>query len=103
MAASMNYRDRELLDLCYKIDCTAQIPGACEGGPGEPMHSNQYRHGKGKSIKAHDCFIASGCRKCHVEFDQGKRLCREEKFAIWQDAHDRTMLKFWQLGLVRVA
>lgn len=99
----MNYRDRALLDLAYKIDCTLQIDGICEGGRGEPCHSNQSRHGKGGMIKAHDLFFASGCRCCHRELDQGKRFTREEKADIWQRAHERTLLQLFQLGLVRVA
>lgn len=99
----MNYRDRALLDLAYQLNCTLQIDGVCEGGPGEPCHSNQSRHGKGGSIKAHDCFFASGCRSCHRELDQGKLFTREEKADIWQRAHDRTMLQLWEQGLIRVA
>lgn len=98
-----NYRNRQLLDLAYRIDCTAQIEGLCEGGPGEPMHSNQSRHGKGGALKAHDCFFASGCRACHRELDQGNRFNREEKFEIWQRAHERTLLALFDEGLLRVA
>lgn len=98
----MNYRDRALLDLAYQLNCTLQIGGVCEGGPGEPCHSNQSRHGKGGSIKAHDCFFASGCRSCHRELDQGKRFTREEKAEIWQRAHERTLLQLWEQGLIRV-
>lgn len=98
----MNYRNRALLDLAYQLECTAQIPGVCEGGPGEPMHSNQARHGKGGALKAHDVFFASGCRACHRELDQGHKFNREEKFAIWQTAHERTMLQIFDLGLVKV-
>lgn len=97
------YRDRALLDAVYQIDCTLQIPGVCEGGPGEPAHSNQGRHGKGGSIKAHDCFVAAGCRACHRELDQGKRFTREEKADIWQRAHEQTLLQLFQQGLIRVA
>ncbi len=99
----MNYRDRSLLDLAYQLNCTLQIDVVCEGGPGEPCHSNQSRHGKGGSIKAHDCFFASGCRSCHRELDQGKRFTREEKAEIWQRAHERTLLQLWEQGLIRVA
>lgn len=98
----MNYRNRDLLDLAYEIDCTAQLP-CCEGGKGEPMHSNQSIHGKGASIKAHDCFFASGCRSCHRELDQGKTMTKEEKREVWQRSHNSTMLQLWQLGLIRVA
>ncbi len=98
----MNYRDRALLDLAYQLDCQFGLP-CCEGGPGEPCHSNQHRHGKGGSIKAHDCYFASGCRSCHRELDQGKTMTKDERRQVWQDAHERTFLQFWQLGLIRVA
>ena len=99
----MNYRNRALLDLAYQIECTLQLPGQCEGGIGEPCHSNQSVHGKGGSLKAHDCFFASGCRSCHRELDQGKRYTREEKREFWQRAHERTLLALWERGLVKVA
>lgn len=97
----MNYRNRDLLDLAYQIPCTINLP-CCEGGMGEPAHSNQSRHGKGGSIKAHDCFFASGCRACHRELDQGKTMSREEKFDVWQRAYERTMLELWRRGLIGV-
>lgn len=98
-----NYRDRDLLDLAYRIQCTLLIPGVCVGGYGEPCHSNQSRHGKGGALKAHDCFFASGCRACHQELDQGRRYTEEEKALIWQAGHERTVLAMWQDGLVMVA
>lgn len=98
-----NYRDRKLLDLAYELECQFRLPGICEGGPGEPAHSNQSRHGKGGALKAHDCFFASACRACHRELDQGKTMSREEKFEAWQRAHESTFLALWQLGLIRVA
>lgn len=99
----MNYRNRKLLDLAYRIDCTVQIPGLCDGGPGEPAHSNQSRHGKGGALKAHDCFFASACRSCHRELDQGRRFSREEKFDLWQKAHERTLLALFEGDLLRPA
>lgn len=99
----MNYRNRDLLDMAYQLPCQFQFPGICEGGAGEPCHSNQARHGKGGAMKAHDLFFASGCRSCHMELDQGKKLTREERREAWQWAHERTMLKLWQMGYLRVA
>lgn len=99
----MNYRDRALLNLAYEIDCQFRLPGICEGGRGEPCHSNQPRHGKGAGIKAHDCFFASGCRSRHRELDQGKTMTRDEKREAWQWAHEKTMLALWRQGLIRVA
>lgn len=97
----MNYRNRDLLDLAYEITCTFRLPG-CDGGFGEPAHSNQSAHGKGGSIKAHDCFFASGCRSCHRELDQGRTMDRETKFHVWQRAHNETMLELWRRGLIGV-
>lgn len=98
----MNFRSRELLDLAYLLPCQYQLD-CCEGGnAGEPSHSNQPIHGKGMSIKAHDCFFVPACRSCHVEMDQGRRYNREEKRDIWNAAFFRTTLLLWQMGLIQV-
>lgn len=97
-----NFRNRALLDLAYQLECQLQLPG-CEGGiAGEPAHSNQSRHGKGGSIKAHDCFFVPACRSCHVAIDQGKHMTREEKFDAWNAAFERTYLALWERGLIKV-
>lgn len=96
------FRSRELLDLAYQLPCQLQLP-CCEGGDaGMPCHSNQSKHGKGGSIKAHDCFFVPGCGACHRELDQGKTMSREEKFDAWDDAFRRTVLLLWQRGLIKV-
>jgi hypothetical protein len=59
-------------------------------------HSNQSRHGKGMSIKAHDCFIAFLCNRCHYEIDQGSKLSKEERIDLWQRAHEATLLHLFQ-------
>lgn len=84
----MNYRNRKLLDMAYQFDCFLGFDG-CEGGPGEPAHSNQAWHGKGGAMKAHDCFYVPSCRSCHRELDQGKTMDRETKFAEWNRAFGR--------------
>ena len=84
----MNFRDRDLLAMAYEFPGLLQLPG-CEGGPGEPAHSNQSIHGKGGALKAHDCFHVPGCRRCHREIDQGRTMDREEKFAAWNRAFGR--------------
>lgn len=79
-------RSRRLLDLAYQYQCLLRLP-CCEGGDaGEPAHSNQSLHGKGGSMKAHDCFHVPACRACHMELDQGRTMTREEKFAVWNRA-----------------
>lgn len=87
--ANNHFRSRAILDLCYEFPCQLQIHGVCEGGAGEPAHSNQSIHGKGGGIKAHDCFVVPACRPCHREFDQGRTMDREEKAALWNRAYGR--------------
>ncbi len=97
----MNYRSRPLLDLAHRIDvcmcCLEPAPDGCE-----PAHSNQSRHGKGMSIKAHDLFHAAIKHDCHAKLDQGKHLSREERTELWQIAHERTLLEYFRRGWLKV-
>lgn len=95
-------RDRALLDLAYQIPCQVRLPG-CDGGPGEPAHSNQQRHGKGTGLKAHDCFYAAACRSCHHQIDNGAKMTREERADAWQRGFERTLVELWGRGLIRVS
>lgn len=97
----MNYRNRELLDLSADQTCQFQIPGVCLGGPCVTCHSNESEHGKGVSIKAHDCFSAWGCYACHVFYDTGP-ASRAEKQAVFRVAMERTILAMWRQGLVGI-
>jgi hypothetical protein len=54
-------------------------------------HSNQQKDGKGMGIKAHDYRIAALCFTCHADIDQGQRLNKEERKAVWDEAHRRTI------------
>lgn len=49
-------------------------------------HSNQSIHGKGKAIKAHDCYVAALCYTCHSALDQGSDMTREERVEMWNAA-----------------
>jgi hypothetical protein len=98
----VNYRNRKLLDLAYELPCMLQLP-CCEGGVGEPAHSNQSKHGKGGAMKAHDCFFVPGCRSCHRELDQGRTMSRDEKRQVWDEAFLRTYVALWEQGLIKVA
>jgi len=81
----MNFRSRRLLDKAYQHPCLLRLP-CCEGGVGEPAHSNLAIHGKGGAMKAHDCFHVPACRACHREFDQGKTMTKDEKAALFHRA-----------------
>lgn len=104
--AATNHRDRGLLDLAHGLhECQMQLPGVCVGyelAGCEPAHSNSGRHGKGRSLKAHDCFHAAACHACHSEFDQGHRFSKEEKAEFMQRAIERTALEYWKRGWVAV-
>ena len=101
------YRDRHLLDLAEGQGCTN-----CGSELGVvAAHSNQLEHGKGKSHKAHDCFTAWLCIRCHRWLDQGTGTDptglyqdgRADKREMWQRAANRTLLELWRQGLIRVA
>lgn len=55
--------------------------------PTDPAHSNWAIHGKGKSVKASDIYIAALCRYCHNELDQGSKLTEDERKVMWWHAH----------------
>lgn len=97
----MNYRDRKLLDASYQFGCMLRFPG-CEGGAGEPAHSNQSKHGKGGALKAHDCFHIPACRSCHRELDQGRSMERELKFAEWDRAFGLYLPQLFESGILGV-
>ena len=64
-------------------------------------HSNQLRDGKGRSIKAHDYRIAALCFRCHSLCDQGKDLSKEERLAMWEDAHRGTVGWLFEQGILK--
>jgi hypothetical protein len=54
-------------------------------------HSNWECHGKGKSIKASDQYVAALCAVCHAAIDQGKHLTDLQRWRIWFAAHRNTV------------
>lgn len=93
------YENRRLLDLAHNLhECTHCGRYVPEGL--EPAHSNQSRHGKGMSMKAHDCFHAALCHACHARLDQGSDLSREMRHALWEAAHENTFLLYLALGWI---
>jgi hypothetical protein len=87
-------RSRPLLNAIKALDC--QHCGA--RGPSDPAHSNQGCHGKGKSIKASDIFVAALCRTCHRQVDQSSTLSQEERLAIWMPAWRKTVREVLRRG-----
>ena len=61
-------------------------------------HTN-WQGGKGRGIKADDNLIASLCYRCHTEIDQGSKLDKSQRQAIWCNAHEKTVKKLLALEL----
>ena len=60
-------------------------------GETQAAHSNQSIHGKAKSLKASDEFVAALCQKCHYEVDQGKDLSKQARMDLWEFAYKNTL------------
>lgn len=106
----MNYRNRRLLDLAHGIQ-KCQNCGAWRGEGMDPAHSNLGEHGKGKGLKAHDCFFAALCAACHRWLDAAGRgrdpserfdPTREGKREMFARAMHATWLTCWRAGWLAV-
>lgn len=89
-------RSPALLKACRAIPCTN-----CGRDDGTvcAAHSNQAKHGKGRSIKASDVFVAALCHLCHFMLDQGSRLSRAERESMWDACHFQTVRELLTRGL----
>lgn len=100
----MNWRSSAYLREAQGQECQVRIEGVCNGNPETVVaaHSNQYIHGKGGALKAHDCFVAWACSDCHRELDQGHKLTYDQKAHYWQRGFERTLLAAFEQGILRV-
>jgi len=89
------YRNQKLLETDREIEC---VKCGAEDGTVVAAHSNQLRDGKGKGIKAHDYRIAALCYRCHMAIDQGHRMNKQEKEAMWEEAHRKTIGYLFERG-----
>jgi hypothetical protein len=86
-------RSKKLLKLVAGLDCQA----CGSGNMVQAAHTN-WGAGKGRGIKADDNMVAALCLKCHYEIDQGKELSKEERQAMWGNAHRATVAKLIDQG-----
>ncbi|NNH35734.1 hypothetical protein HLH12_09275 [Acinetobacter sp. NIPH 2377] len=66
----------------------------CGNPHSQAAHSNNAKHGKGRSIKSSDQFTVSLCRSCHFQFDTfqlGNRAESEAMFDQWLVKTNRMM------------
>ena len=67
-----------------------------------PAHANWQQYGKGAGLKAHDCFVAWVCMACHDIIDgRTGRLTDAEKHEMWQKAWIKTILLWFEGGVVK--
>ena len=99
-----HFRSKKLTDSARDQAC--QNCGSM--GTTVSAHSNWMAHGKGKSIKAEDCFIAWLCKDCHFwcDFGTGNDITDlwddGEKKGMWQAAHDKTLHELFKQGKIVV-
>lgn len=88
-------RDTRLRTMCQQLPC--QHCGSTTGSTW--AHSNWLCHGKGKSIKASDIWVAALCDACHRELDQGSRMAEAGRWLLWLAAHVKTVSAAQASGL----
>lgn len=89
------YRNKRMLEKMRELPCASC---GADDGTVVAAHSNQQRDGKGMGIKAHDYRVAAMCFVCHQELDQGKNWTKEERAAIWEEAHRKTIGWLFERG-----
>ena len=95
------YRNKKILRSAKGQPCTVRSVW-CNGDPATTVaaHSNQSIHGKGKGIKAHDCYVAYACSGCHRWLDESA-ASRAEKVEAFNAAMHRTWLLLLQNGVLK--
>ena len=95
----MTYRDRRLLEVVREAPCMVCFK---QDGTVVAAHSNQLRDNKGRGTKSHDFRIAAMCYTCHTRCDQGRDLSKEERIAMWEEAHRGTIAWLFLNGKLKV-
>jgi hypothetical protein len=108
------YRDKDLLELAKGEKCLLQAHPRCYGDHGETTvacHSNLLIHGKGKSLKAEDCYTVWGCYMCHKWLDTSQAGYEEKEKAFenafvrqlhaWADIAYSPTMKPWKVEAAR--
>lgn len=97
---------KKLTDMARHYHC---MNCGIDDGTIVSAHSNSGRHGKGMARKAHDVFVAFLCFRCHGWLDQGAGrdptniYGPDDKQEMWRHAHDKTLLRLFIDGRLRIA
>lgn len=89
----MIYRNKKLTESARNAKCVS-----CGNDDGTVVwaHSNKYRHGKGRGIKAHDLFGCYLCYQCHTLFDNGKM----PPYTFQVESIDDWFLVMWERSMI---
>lgn len=97
----MTYRNAKLRESAKHESCVScGAPDCCW------CHSDEYYHGQGKGIKAHDLFGFFGCMNCHDWYDGRSRVAPpsasqyETKFAWFREMWERSMITACEKGYI---
>ena len=90
----MSKRDNKRLEQIRSLPC-------CECGRpprSQAAHSNFGIHGKGKGVKADDCYTIPLCYSCHANLDQYNMGMSREQSLEWfmQKWRETNRLLKWQ-------
>lgn len=108
------YRSNNLLKLAQGEKCLLQTSARCLGDEGSTTvaaHSNELRHGKGRGLKAEDCYSVWACYHCHHWLDQGSANWQAKEDAFrqaflrqlreWADIAQSPTRKPWKIQAAR--
>lgn len=88
-------RSKAVLLACREIPCQAC---GVQDGTVCAAHANWADYGKGLARKADDTAVAALCSVCHSDLDQGLRMTKAERRAMWEEAHRKTVEFLQALG-----
>ena len=79
------YRNKKLLEAIRNLPCMN-----CGANDGTicAAHRNQ---GKGMGLKNSDALVSALCYQCHHELDNGMKLNKDERRALWDQAYIKTI------------
>lgn len=88
------YRNKKLTQSANHESC---VSCGADDGTIVWAHSNQYLHGKGRGIKAHDIFGAYLCHKCHGWLDGNLKDIPNSELAIRLDLLPGGKNQWWEI------
>ena len=90
---------REYPKLRKAADGESCIACGTQDGTVVLAHRNE---GKGMGLKAPDYWALDLCVVCHTEYDQGRKMSREEKRDFFNQHYPKQVERWLKKGLIRI-